>query len=174
MQSWMPFFVVVTASAVVLQAIVLVALFIQLRRTAARVERTVMDLNDKVTPLISRVQILVEEISPRITGIVADASEITRLARGEAQKVDRVLSEALERLRMQLIHVDHVLTGAMEAVEDAGSRLRQTVWGPVVKATALIRGVQAGIDFFRTARQRRGPLDPGESSAEQQDEGMFI
>jgi hypothetical protein len=146
METWMPLFVVVTALAVVLQAIVLIALFIQLRRTAARVEQTVADLNTKVT----------------------------RLARGEAQKVDRVLSEALERLRMQLIHVDHVLTGAMEAVEDAGSRLRQTVWGPVVKATALIRGVQAGIDFFRTARQRRGPLDPGESSAEQQDEGMFI
>lgn len=171
MESWMPFFVVVTALAVVLQAIVLIVLFIQLRRTAARVEQTVTDLNIKLTPLISRVQILVDDISPRISGIIADASEITRMARGEAQKVDRILSEALERLRMQLIHVDHILTGAMEAVEEAGSHLRQAVWGPVVKATALIRGVQAGIDFFRTVRQRR---DPVEAPAEQQDEGMFI
>jgi len=52
--------------------------------------------------------------------------------------------------------------------------LRQTIWGPVVKATAMIRGVQAGLDFFRTARHRRGPIDHGETSAEQQDEGMFI
>ncbi len=174
MESWMPFFVVVTALAIVVQAVVLIALFIQLRRTAARVEQVVTDLNTKLTPLISRVQILVDDVSPRISGIVADASEVVRLARGEAQKVDRILSEALERLRMQLIHVDHVLTGAMEAVEEAGSHLRQTVWGPVVRATALIRGVQAGIDFFRSARQRRGPLEPGESSTEQQDEGMFI
>src|SRR5579863_1920729 len=174
MESWMPYFVVVTALAIVLQAVVLIALFIQLRRTAARVEQTVADLNTKVTPLISRVQTLVEEVSPRITGIVADASEITHLARGEAQKIDRIMSEALERLRMQLIHVDHILTGAMEAVEEAGSHLRQTVWGPVVKATALIRGVQAGIDFLRSGRQRRGPIDPVESAAEQQDEGMFI
>jgi hypothetical protein len=174
MESWMPFFVVVTALAIVVQAVVLIALFIQLRRTAARVEQVVTDLNTKLTPLISRVQILVDDVSPRISGIIADASEIARLARGEAQKVDRILSEALERLRMQLIHVDHVLTGAMEAVEEAGTHLRQTVWGPVVRATALIRGVQAGIDFFRSARQRRGPLEPGESSTEQQDEGMFI
>ena len=174
MESWMPFFVVVTALAVVLQAVVLVALFIQMRRTASLVERTVAVLNTKLTPLISRVQILVDDISPRISGIVADASEITRMARGEAQKVDRILSEALERLRMQLIHVDHILTGAMEAVEEAGSHLRQAVWGPVVKATALIRGVQAGIDFFRTVRQRRGPIEHVETSAEQQDEGMFI
>ncbi len=171
MESWMPFFVVVTALAVLLQAIVVIAIFIQLRRTAARVEKTLADFNTIVTPLVSRVQILVDDISPRISGIVADASEITRLARGEAQKLDRILSEALERLRMQLIHVDHILTGAMEAVEEAGSHLRQTVWGPVVKATALIRGVQAGIDFFRTVRQRR---DRVEAPAEQQDEGMFI
>ncbi len=171
MQSWMPLFIVATAVAVVLQAIVLIMLFVQMRRTAARVEQTVADLNTKVTPLISRVQLLVDDISPRISGIVADASEITRLARGEAQKVDRILNEALERLRMQLIHVDHILTGAMEAVEEAGSHLRQTVWGPVVKATALIRGVQAGIDFFRTVRQGRDPVEP---PAEQPDEGMFI
>jgi len=173
MPSWMPFFVVVTALAIVLQAIVLIALFVQLRRTAAKVEQTVADLNTKVTPLISRVQILVDEVSPRITGIVADASEVTRLARSEAQKVDRILSEALERLRVQLIHVDHILTGAMEAVEEAGSHLRQTVWGPVVRATALIRGVQAGIDFFRTAKQKRSRIEVVETP-EQQDEGMFI
>jgi hypothetical protein len=171
MQSWIPLFVVVTTLAVVVQAIVLVALFLQLRRTAARVEQTVADLNTKVGPLISRVQIMVDDISPRISGIVADASEITRLARGEAQRVDRIINEALERLRMQLIHVDHVLTGAIETVEDAGSHLRKTIWGPVVKATAVIRGVQAGIDFFRNVRQGRDPVEP---SAEQQDEGMFI
>ena len=174
MESWMPLFVIVTAIAVVLQAVILIALFVQMRRTAAVVERTVSDLNTKITPLIARVQVVVEDISPRISGIVADAAEITRLARSEAQKADRILSEALERLRMQLIHVDHILTGAMEAVEEAGTHLRQTIWGPVVKATAMIRGVQAGIDFFRTARHRRGPIDHVEASAEQQDEGMFI
>jgi hypothetical protein len=173
MESWIGFFVVVTALAIVVQAIILIALFVQLRRTAARVEQTVADLNTKVTPLVSRVQVLIEDISPRLTGIVVDASEITRLARSEAQKLDRVLSEALERLRMQLIHVDHILSGAMEAVEEAGSHLRSTVWAPVVKATALIRGVQAGIDFFRGARQRRGG-DHVETPAESQDEGMFI
>src|SRR6202451_1159952 len=167
MGNWIPVFVVVTALAVVLQAIVLIALSLTLRRTAEQVERTVSDLDTKLNPLITRVQILVEDISPRITGIVADASEIARLARSEAQKVDRILSEALERLRMQLIHVDHILTGAMEAVEEAGTQLRQTIWGPVVKATAMIRGVQAGIDFFRNSRQRRGPIDHVEASAEQ-------
>jgi len=167
----MPYFVVVTAVAVVLQAIVLVALFLQLRRTAARVEETITDLNERLTPVLSRIQLLVEDVSPRISGIIADASELTRLARGQAQKVDRVLTETIERLRLQLVHVDQILTGAMEAFEEAGSRLRETVWGPVVKATAIIRGIQTGLEFFRDARHRRQSV---EQPSEQQDEGMFI
>jgi hypothetical protein len=171
MESWLPYFVIVTAVAIVLQAVILVALFLQLRRTAARVEETIADFNTRVTPIISRVQLLVEDVTPRISGLVADASELTRLARGQAQKVDRILTETMERLRLQLIHVDQILTGAMEAVEETGSRLRETVWGPVVKASALIRGIQTGIEFFRTARQGRQSV---EQPSEPQDEGMFI
>jgi len=171
MESWMPFFVIVTSIAVVLQAIVLIALFLQLRRTAARVEHVISDINTRLAPILSRVQILVEDVSPRISGIVADASDLTRMARGQAQKVDRILSETLERVRMQLIHIDQILTGAMETVEEAGARLKETVWGPVVKATAVIRGIQAGLEFFRTTRHRREPV---EQPVEQQDEGMFI
>jgi hypothetical protein len=171
MESWMPYFVIVTAVAIVLQAIMLVALFVQLRRTAARVEETISDLNTRLSPIISRIQLLVDDVSPRISGIVSDAAELTRLARGQAQKVDRILTETLERLRMQLIHVDQILTGAMEAVEEAGSRMRETVWGPVVKASAMIRGIQSGLEFLRAARGRRQSV---EQPSEQQDEGMFI
>src|ERR1700693_6165579 len=142
MESWMPYFVIVTALAVVLQAIILIALLLQLRRTAARVEQTTADLHARLTPILTRVQLLVEDVSPRISGVVADASELSRLTRSQAQKVDRILTETLERLRLQLIHVDQILTGAMEAVEEAGSRLRQTVWPPMVKATAVVRGIQ--------------------------------
>ena len=76
MESWMPYFVIVTALAVVLQAIVLIALFLQLRRTAARVEQTVAEMNTADSPILSRVQILVEDVSPAISGIVADASDL--------------------------------------------------------------------------------------------------
>src|ERR1700730_11974135 len=171
MESWLPYFVIVTAAAVVLQAIVLIALFVQLRRTATRVEETITELNARISPVLARLQILVEDVSPRISGIVSDAAELTRLARGQAQKVDRILTETMERLRLQLIHVDQILTGAMEAVEEAGSRIRETVWGPVVKASAIIRGIQTGLEFFRDARHGRRSA---EQPSEQQDEGMFI
>src|SRR5260370_1004664 len=171
MESWMPFFVIVTAVAIVLQAIMLIAFFLQLPPPATPVEETISDLNTRVSPIISRLQILVDDVSPRISGLVADASELTRLARSQAQKVDRILTETMERLRLQLIHVDQILTGAMETIEEAGSRMRETVWGPVVKASAMIRGIQTGLEFFRAGRHRN---QSAEQPAEQQAEGMFI
>jgi hypothetical protein len=172
MQVWLTLFVAVTAIAFVLQLAINLMLFLQVRRLVANVDRTLGDIRVQIGPTLTRIHVLVDDVSPRITGIILDASELTRMARSQAQKVDRVVTETIERLRMQLIHVDQILTGAMETIEDAGSQLRQTVLGPIAQATALIRGIQTGIEFFRTAR-RNGPRDP-QAETTQQDEGMFI
>jgi hypothetical protein len=171
MESWIALFVVVTTIALVVQAIILITLFLQVRRTAARVEQVIAELNVRLNPILSRVQTLVEDVSPRISGLVADVSEFTRLARAQAQKVDRVFTETTERLRLQLIHVDQILSGVLAAVEETGSSLKQTIWGPVIKASALIRGIQTGLEFYRTARQGREHVEP---PSEHQDQGMFI
>ena len=125
----------------------------------------------RVAPILARVQVLVEDVTPRISSMTADAAEFTRLARGQAQKVDRVMTETIERLRLRLIHVDNILTGVMEGVEEAGLRFKRSIWGPVAKATAVVRGIQTGLEFFRAARQGREPVEP---ATDHQDEGMFI
>jgi uncharacterized membrane protein len=155
MESWMPYFVVVTTLAIVVQAILLIVLFLQLRRTAVRVGQVIGDLNLRLAPIISRVEILLEDVSARVPSIISDAAELTHLARGQVQKVDHVLTETLERLRLQIIHIDQTLSGFMEAGEEAGSRFRQTIWDPLVKATALIRGIQTGLECYRATRQGR-------------------
>jgi hypothetical protein len=121
---------------------------------------------------MTRLQILIDEISPRIAGIATDASDITRLARSQVQKVDRVLSESLERFRLQLIHVDRILTGATETLESAGGQIKKTVMNPIIQATAVIRGIQTGVEFFRSNRHNNSK-SPGAEAAHQ-DEGMFI
>ena len=83
--------------------------------------------------------------------------------RATAPKLRPILSQIRDRVREG--------KSLSEAVEEAGSKLRQTVWGPMVKATALVRGIQTGLEFFRAVRQDRKPVEP---PSEQQDEGMFI
>jgi len=99
--------------------------------------------------------------------MVADASHIVYLARGQAQKMDRVLSEASDRLRGQLIHADRILAGALEAVEETGAKLRQGFSGPMRRASAVVTGIRVGLDLLRSRRAPRRP-------EEQHEEELFI
>ncbi len=168
MQSWLPFFVIITALAVVLQMVILALMYVQFRQMNERMTRIASDFHARVSPILSRLQVLVEDAQPRIAGMISDAAEITYLARSQAQKVDRVFTEAVDRLRVQLIHADHILTGVLESIEETGSKVRRTLLSPVQQASAFIKGVKTGLEFFRSRRR------PQERSSETQDEELFI
>src|SRR5580704_17262587 len=152
MQSWVPLFVVVACIAIIFQTIMILAMFVMIRRLGQRAEKIADEFQSKVTPVLSRVQALVEDVHPNISTIISDATEITRVARTEVQRVDRVMVEAVDRLRLRLIHADQILTGALEPIEDTGVQMRRTLWGPVQSVSALVRGIQVGLEFFRGGR----------------------
>src|SRR2546430_6042013 len=167
METWVAVFVVVAAVAILVQAAILVAMFFQMRRTAERMERFTSDLESRLGPILSRVQTLLEETQPKISEMIADAAHVVYLARGQAQKVDRVFTEASDRLRGQLVRADRILTGALEAVEDAGTRFGSNVWKPVHKVSALVQGIKVGLDLLRSRRSRnRSPEEPLETVEE--------
>ena len=169
MESWLPFFVMVTSLAVVIQAVALAAIYYHLRRQSRRIEQMAQELQARVSPILSRIQLLVEEVHPQISSMVADAAHITHLARTQVQHADRVVGEAIDRLRLQLVHTDQILTGALETVEEAGVHIRRAVLGPVQSVSALVRGIQTGLEFFRGNRRRSEA-----PQAETQDESLFI
>lgn len=168
MQNWVGIFVVIGAVALALQAVVLWALYVQFRRLSVTLTQVAQSIETRLTPVLSRLHRLLEDSHGHLNEIVADSAEIARLVKTNGQKFDRLLDELSDRLRMQIIHADRLLTGALETIEDAGAELRKSVIEPVRHATALIRGVQAGIDFFR------GRSRIAERRREAQDEGLFI
>jgi hypothetical protein len=171
MESWMPFFVAVTALAVVVQAVVMAAIFFWVRDMSKRVEETTMEIRSRVAPILGRVQMILDDVQPQITNMVSDAAQITQLARSQVQNADRVVGEAIDRLRLQLAHTDQILTGALETVEEAGATVRRAILGPVQSVTAIVRGIQTGLEFFRGGNRRRAEAP---APAETQDESLFI
>jgi Bacterial protein of unknown function (DUF948) len=169
MQFWMEFFSIVAAIALVVQVGILIALFLQLKRTTESINRVVNDLHSRMGPILTRTQLLLDDTQPKIATLVEDASQIVYLARGQAQKIDRIFADATDRLRGQLVRADRILTGTLEAVEDVGVNVKRGFWGPVQKASALVQGIKVGLDVLRS---RRGSA-PARESVEQEDE-LFI
>ena len=170
MQLWLEIFSIVAAVALVVQVVILTALFFQLRRTTENMNRLVGELHSRVGPILTRVQILLDDTQPKISSMVNDASHIVYLARGQAQKIDRVFTDAADRLRGQLVRADRILAGTLEALEDAGAKFSHSFWRPVQKASALVQGIKVGLDLLRSRRSR----SRGDEPREQQEEELFI
>jgi hypothetical protein len=168
METWLMIFSIVAAIALVVQGAMLIALFFEIRETNKKVNGLVTDLHTRVGPILTRAQILLDDTQPKISNMVADAAHIVYLTRGQAQKVDRVLTDATDRLRGQLNHVDRILTSTLETVEDAGAQFKSTVWRPMQQASAIVQGIKVGLDLLRSRRARR-PDEPLE-----QEEELFI
>lgn len=168
MNGWLIAIFFVIAIAVILQMLILGGMFFQFRQTSKEIHQAIHEMQRKVDPLIFRFSRIVETSEEKISSIVSDAAEMTHLARGQAQKIDRVVTESLDRMRSQIIRADAIITGTLEAVEDAGLRLRRTVFGPLQQASAVLKGIRTGIDFIRGERGARN------AAVTQPDEELFI
>ena len=168
MSGWLEAFIVVATIAIVLQMAILLAMFLQVRAALQQFQKLSSDFHSKVVPILARVNSILEDSEDRIASIMGDAAELTRVARNQAQKIDRVVTETVERLRINVLRADIILTGVLEVIEELGTTLRGNIWGPVKKASGLIRGIQVGLDFLRGSRKRRSEVDAT------QDEELFI
>jgi len=68
MDTWVQIFVVVAAVAIVIQTAMLTALFLQMKRLSERLERFTGELESRLTPILSRVQIFLEDTQPKNFG----------------------------------------------------------------------------------------------------------
>jgi ABC-type transporter Mla subunit MlaD len=168
MSGWLEAFIVVATLAIVVQMVILLAMFVQLRTAIRQFTRIASDFQAKIGPILVRTNRILEESEDRIASIMADAAELTRLARAQAQKVDRVFTDAAERLRVQIVRADQILTGALEVVEEVGSTFRRRLWQPFAQISAMIKGVKAGLDMLR-GQKPRSDAEPAT-----QDEELFI
>ena len=172
MQFWMEFFSIVAAIALVVQVGILIGLFLQLRKTTESINRMVTDLHTRMGPILTRTQIMLDDTQPKISALVEDASRMVYLARVQAQKMDKVFTEASDRLRGQLVRADRILTGTIEAVEDAGAQVRRNFLGPVQKISAVVHGIKIGLDVLRS--RRREPEGRAEREGVEQEDELFI
>src|ERR1700690_3373721 len=152
MPVWVELFIAVAAIAIVIQTVIIASTLLMLRPAIENFQRIASDLQSKINPILATTSRILDDSEERIRSIMGDASEITHLARGEAQKVDRVVTDAIERLRLQVIHADQILTGTLAVIEETGEKVRKSVITPVNQVSALLKGIKVGLDVIRGRR----------------------
>jgi hypothetical protein len=160
--------IIIAAAAIVLQAIAMFGVYKVMRRIEGDVTGIRADVKSGIDPLAQSVTEIVANSRDPIRSITADLAEVARVLRERTGSVDEVLDDLLNRFRLQVIRVDQTITDVLERVDKTTATVQRNIIGPVSEASAILKGVQAGLDFFLSRRRQ------GRASDVPQDEQMFI
>ncbi len=162
-------FIALTAFAVVVQAGILVALYLAVRKSTARMEALATELTAKTLPMLDTAQNMLIELRPKIETLATNASESTTILRVQLGRLDATLSDILDRTRLQVIRADELLNRTMDKVEDTTEIVHKTVVSPLRHVSGLVNAVTTGVETFFGQKRRH----PRNGMGVPQDE-MFI
>lgn len=148
-------FIAVTAFAVLLQAVLLLAMFLTLRKTSARLESLASQVQTNVMPVVRETSALLSGSREKIEGVVADISATTTMVRGQVQRMDATLTDFVDRARLQVIRADEVVGRTLDRVDEVSEAVHHKVISPVRQLSGIVSGITVGFDaLFRRPRRR--------------------
>jgi methyl-accepting chemotaxis protein len=169
-------FIAVTAAAVVLQMLILLGMLIAVLKMKAKIEALAEKAEDmsstvqaKVLPLLDEAKILQQNVKsfletarPKIDVVLDNAAQITTAAKGSTQRVETTVNDVVDRIRLQVIRGDEMLTRTMDRVEETSEKVQHTVMSPVRQVSGIVQAIGVGVgSFFNQQKRRRngGPSD---------------
>src|ERR1700680_504119 len=152
---YLPIFIGVTAAAVVIQAGILVALYLAVRQTTTRMEALATDVKTKVLPVAETAYSILTEVRPQIQVLVKNVTESSTMVRSQIERLDATVSDAVDRARLQVIRADELLNRTMDRVENTTNLVHKTVVSPVRQLAGLFQGITSGLEFLVGAKRRR-------------------
>lgn len=162
MENLTPLFIALTGIAVLLQAGVLIAIFVVLRKTSANMEALANEVKTKVLPTVAQAEALLTEIRPRVEAIAEQVKDTTTLVHHQVERVDATVHDVVDRARLQIIRTDELFTRTLDRVERTSDIVQKTVVSPVRQISGLMQGVTVGLEFlFGRGRKNGGSRERG-------------
>jgi hypothetical protein len=168
MENLLTISIAVTMAAVVIQAGILVAMYLAMRKSAARMEALATEVKTKVLPTAETAHSMLIELRPKVETLVTNASEASTMVRGQMERLDATVGDMIDRARLQVIRADEMLSRTLDKVEETTEAVHKTVVSPVRQLSGLAHGLSVGLEAFLGSRRKRR-----ESVSVPQDE-MFI
>jgi hypothetical protein len=158
MGNLVPVFIIATAVAVIIQAGILVALFVVVRKTTGRVEALATEVKTKALPTMETAQAMLVELRPKVNEIVTNVDQSARMARAQMERLDATVSDVVDRARLQVIRADELVNRTLDRVEETSDMVHRTVVSPIRQVAGVLQGLSAGLEFF-LGRKRRQSRD---------------
>ncbi len=174
-------FAVVTGLAVLLQTIILLAIFLAVRKAAGSIRDEVGKLCATLMPILydtrdmlagtrdilaNTQEFLVDaqgflaRVTPKIESAAGDLAEITRGLRAQTAVLESSVMEIVEQVRRQSSRLDGMISSLLDSVDRAGGVVTNLVSKPARQISTILGVVKAVVESLRTPPTRRRPANP--------------
>jgi gas vesicle protein len=168
MNNLMVVFVALTAIAVGLQAGVLLAMYLAMRKSAEQMESLAGEVKTKLLPMAEEVKSkflpmaelvyeVLAEMRPKVEVIADNLQESTTILQAQVKRMDVTVNDVVDRARLQVIRADELLTRTLDRVEETSDMVHKTVISPVRQLSGLMQGITVGLEYlFGSRKNGRG------------------
>jgi hypothetical protein len=148
-------FIALTGIAILLQAGVLLAMYLTMRKSGERMEALANEVKTKILPGLQKAEEAVLEMRPKLEVILDNANDATSLIRGQVERVDATVTDVVDRARLQIIRADELFSRTLDRVEQTSELVHRTVVSPVRQISGLMQGITVGLEFLMSGRSRK-------------------
>jgi len=156
----------VAALALLLQAVVLVAIFFGVKKAIGTLREDFEDIRSSFTPFVKEAHGVFTRVAPKIEQTTADVAAFTHTLRSQSENLKETSVEIIDKTRRQAERIDSMTTNILDAADRAGAFVNQAVTRPVRQFTGIVAAIKAVVDSLRShepaarPRANRQPGDP--------------
>lgn len=161
-------FVALTGVAVLLQAFVLLAIFLALRKTTGMLQQQLDELRTSVMPVVTSTQKLLTSVGPNLEAVAKDLAEITKGLSAQSADIQASAGQILAQVQRQTSRIDAMFTRALDTVDRAGTVLTETINMPLRQISAITAFARAALGALRSGQSQPRPTRSAT------DEDMFM
>ncbi len=187
-------FIAITGVAVSLQACVLLAMFLTLRKAVTSAMARSEGFEAKIAPiletshkflaagqeLVESTRTLVTKLDPRVQSTIAELEAVSKDIHVQATKLHASVEDVAQMARRQAERVDGMTTSFLNGVDRVGNFVNQAVDVPIRQASGVIAAVKAVVETLRSPASPRPRRTPRPASAgaqpayETDDKDLFV
>jgi methyl-accepting chemotaxis protein len=142
-------FTAVTSIGVLIQAFVLLAMFVAAKKAAGEVHEISEQLKQHLFPTLATARTLIEDLSPKIKVTTSNLVETSHTLRSQAEHISKTVGEVADLAEVQISRVDEMATAVLDGITQATAAVQHGITTPLKQVSGVLHGLRAGIDVLR-------------------------
>lgn len=141
----------VVAIALLLQAIVLIAIFFGTRAALRAARKEIEELRAAAMPFVTEGRELFNRVAPRIEATSADLAAVVHTVRAQTEELQSAATVLVERASAQASRLDSMTTSIFDAADRAGAFVSNAIHKPMRQLTGILASARAIMESLRAS-----------------------